>query len=80
MHFSPVLRRYVLILGRSVSSLTVVPTVASSYRPIVRVILMADQIVYMKLELHEQGIQEGELQQINCSGRTMVSTYMYHEV
>jgi hypothetical protein len=34
---------------------------------------MADQIVYMKLELHGQAIQERQLQQINSSGRTMVS-------
>jgi len=73
MHFSPVLRRDVLILGRYVfgvllsvrqSLLCIDPP--ESY-------FMADQIVYMKLELHGQAIQERELQQINSSGRTMVS-------
>lgn len=34
---------------------------------------MADQFVYMKLTLHGQGIQERELQQINCYGGTVVS-------
>lgn len=34
---------------------------------------MADQIVYMKLELHGQAIQERQLPQINSFGRTMVS-------
>ena len=46
---------------------------ASLYRPTRKVILMADQFVYMKLTLHGQGIQERELQQINCYGGTVVS-------
>ena len=60
--FFPVLRRDMLIVGRSVLSRTVVPTIASLYRPARRVILLAGQIVFMKLELHGQGIEERELQ------------------
>jgi hypothetical protein len=56
MHFTPVLRRDVLILGMFVLSRTDSPTITSLYRPTRRVILIADQIVYMKLELYGQGI------------------------
>lgn len=61
------------ILGRSVSSHTVVPTIAYLYRPAGRVILLAGQIVYMKFELHGQGIEEREWQQLKCFGRTVVN-------